>query len=76
LSAKNTRLLNIVKTEFFSVNNRFINIDNLTDLDISILLGDLVQLDVDARTAMKDSVANVYFPQTQIDSLYTLFLNY
>jgi len=76
LSAKNTALLNTLKTEFFSVNNRFIDIDNLSDSDISTLLWDLVQLDVDARTAMKDSVANVYLPQTQIDSLYTLFLNY
>ncbi len=76
LSAKNIDLLNTLKSEFFSVNNRFTDIANLSDSEISTLLGDLVQLDIDARTAMKNSVANVYLPQTQIDSLYTMFLTY
>jgi len=76
ISARDTSLLTKLKADFFKVNNWFINISNLSDNEISILLWELVELDNNARKAMKNSVANVRLPQTQIDSFYTLFLNY
>ncbi len=76
LSAKNSTLLNNVKSEFFRLNNLFKNIDNLTNLEISNFLWDLILLDEIARDAVKESIANINFPQTQIDGLYLMFLTY
>lgn len=76
ISAKDSSLLSKVKADFYDLNNKLKNINNLTDQEISDFLWKLVVLDENARDAMKKSVVNIYFPQTQIDSLYTMFLNY
>ncbi len=76
ISAKDSSILSKVKADFYDLNDKLKNIDTLTDKEISDFLAKIVVLDEDSRNAMKNSVANVYFPQTQMDSLYTLFLNY
>ena len=76
ISAKDSSLLSKVKATFYDLNDKLKNINNLTDQEISDFLWKLVVLDENARDAMKKSVVNIYFPQTQIDSLYTMFLNY
>ena len=76
LSVKDNSLGNEVKIEFIRLNNIFKNIDNISDAEISDFLWWLVSLDETARDAVKESIPSVHFPQTQIDSLYTLFLTY
>ncbi|MFK7780320.1 MAG: efflux RND transporter periplasmic adaptor subunit [Candidatus Gracilibacteria bacterium] len=76
LSAKDSSLGNAVELEFIRLNNIFKNINDLSDSEISDFLGDLVVLDEMARDAVKESIANVNFSQTQIDGLYLLFLTY
>jgi len=76
LSAKNKELLLEVKAEFKDLNNQFSNIDNLDYKEVSWFLSWMLVLDQNARDAIKESIVNVNFPQTQIDSLYTMFLNY
>ena len=76
LSVKNSTLWNNVKIEFVKLNSLFDNINNLSNEEISDFLWGLVSLNETSRDAVKESIANVYFPQTQIDSLYSMFLNY
>jgi hypothetical protein len=51
-------------------------LDDLSMEEISKYLGDLIKLNKISKDAIKNSIANVYFPQTQMDSLYTLFSNF
>ncbi|MDD2870456.1 MAG: hypothetical protein PHS49_00565 [Candidatus Gracilibacteria bacterium] len=76
LSAKNSSLKNKVDNNFRILNNLFKNIDTLNNEEISGFLGDLIELDKLSRDAIKESIENVYFTQVQIDSYYSLFLNY
>jgi multidrug efflux pump subunit AcrA (membrane-fusion protein) len=66
----------MVKLEFIRLNNIFNNINNLSDNEISEFLWDLIVLNEITRNAIKESIANVYFLQTQIDSLYLIFFTY
>ena len=76
LSAKNSSLWNEVEIEFVRLNTVFKNIDNLSDAEISVFLWDLVSLDELTRDSIKESIVNITFPQTQVDSLYLMFLTY
>lgn len=76
LSVKKSSLWKGVKSEFIRLNNIFNNINNLSDDEISVFLWDLVSLDKLTRDAIKESIINVNFPQTQIDNLYLMFLTY
>lgn len=76
LSAKNTSLKNTVENKFRILNNVFKNINTLNNEEISWLLWDLIELDKLSRDAIKESIENGYFTQIQIDSYYSLFLNY
>ena len=48
----------------------------MSDLEISNFLWDLIKLDEKAQSSVKASIVNIYFPQTQIDTFYLIFLNY
>ena len=76
LSAKNTSLKNKVENIFRELNNLFKDIGELNNEEISKFLWDLIELDKLSRDAIKESIVNVHFTQIQIDSYYSLFLNY
>ncbi len=76
LWTENSILLNSVKNQFKKLNEEIKNYDQMSDSEISEFLGKLKNLDDDAKESVKESIANVYFPQTQIDSFYSLFLNF
>lgn len=76
ISAKNTSLRNEVKEEFRKLNTIFKDFDNLDDNEILKLLSDLINLNDLVMDAMKESIENVNFTQTQIDSYYSIFLTY
>ena len=76
LSAKNSSLKNKVKNDFRILNILFGDIDILNNEEISTFLWDLIVLNNFSRDAIKESIENIYFTQTQMDSYYNLFLNY
>ena len=76
LSAKNSSLANEVRIEFIRLNNLSKNINSLSNIEISDFLWGLVSLNETAREAVKESIPNVHFPQTQIDGFYLMFLTY
>jgi len=76
LSVKNIWLLSIIKNSYLKLIILNKNLDKMSENDISVYLWDLVELNITSRNAIKASVANIKFSQTQIDWYYNLFLNY
>ena len=76
LSAKNFILKTQVKNEFSRLNILINEIHNLSDKEISVFLWDIINLDKNTRDAIKESIINTNLTQSQIDSFYSLFLNY
>lgn len=76
ISVKDREILIEVKSEFIRLNNIFKNIEDISIAEVSDFLKDLVSLNESSRNAIKESIININFPQTQIDSLYLVFLTY
>lgn len=76
LSTKNTSLKNEVKEEFRKLNIIFKDFNKINDNEISKFLLDLINLNNLVKNAIKESIENLYFTQTQIDSYYNVFLIY
>jgi flagellar biosynthesis chaperone FliJ len=76
LSAKDRKLLLEVEQNFIKLNDLKKNIDNLTNEEISNFLSGMLELDENARDAIKESLVNVRLPQTQLDSFYNMFMTY
>lgn len=74
LSKKDSILLAEVKSDFRELDN--LDITQMSDLEISDFLWKLIILDDKAKESVKKSIVNIYFSQTQIDSFYSIFLNY
>ena len=74
LWTKDTVLLNEVKSDFRNLNNK--KIEELNDEELSKFLWYLIELDDKAKDSVKESIENIYFSKTQIDTYYNLFLNF
>lgn len=76
LWTKDSILKQEIENEFKTLNLRLSNVNNLSDIEISIFLWELVKLNEKTRKSVKESIININLTQLQVDSFYNIFLLY